>query len=79
MPHDKWLQIKDIFNSALEYSGEERENYLAEACSSDKELRREVEILLHSYESDFMELPILAKVSEPDEKVFNQINIGDKI
>ena len=48
MRRDKWIKIKEIFNKAIEISGEERENYLEKECENDKELRREVDSLLNS-------------------------------
>jgi tRNA A-37 threonylcarbamoyl transferase component Bud32/tetratricopeptide (TPR) repeat protein len=55
-----WRQVKEILNSALDLDASEREAYLAAVCSGDSGLRQEVEDLLHSYRSEFMEQPIVA-------------------
>ena len=55
MTGSEWQKVKSIFDSAVELPPEEQAAYLADACASDNELRREVEKLLGSYRSDFME------------------------
>jgi len=55
---DNWNQVKQIFNSVLELDPSGREEYLAEACAGDNAIRRQVEGLLESYLSDFLENPI---------------------
>src|SRR2546421_700081 len=50
-------RIKDIFSQALEKgAASERENYLAEACKGDPELRQQVDSLLQAHEGsgDFL-------------------------
>ncbi|HEY2866529.1 MAG TPA: protein kinase [Pyrinomonadaceae bacterium] len=63
MTSEIWQQAKDIFNSALELPEEVRNEYIADACDRDSELRRRVEELLSSYDTDFMERPIEAAES----------------
>lgn len=58
MNDERWQEVKDIFNSAVGLDGLEREEYLESACANDPELRRRVEGLIDSYDSDFMEAPI---------------------
>src|ERR1043165_4484901 len=59
MTPERWRQVEEVFNSALERAGAERDDYLAVACAEDSTLRGEVEKLLTSYEkaSGFMEEP----------------------
>jgi hypothetical protein len=35
MTPERWQQIKQVFNSALERTGNERPGFLAEACGND--------------------------------------------
>ena len=46
MTPERWRQVKDICGTVLEHTPEERDALLAELCSGDDELRREVEGLL---------------------------------
>ena len=60
MTPERWRQVEEVFNSALERAvGPERDQYLARACAEDESLRGEVERLLASYEkaSGFIEEP----------------------
>lgn len=58
----RWQQIKQIFEGALELHGAEREAYLTSACAGETEVREEVDSLLRSYEvaGSFMEAPAVA-------------------
>jgi eukaryotic-like serine/threonine-protein kinase len=44
--HERWENIKDLFDRALALAPEDRTRFLAEACGEDSELRSEVEALL---------------------------------
>jgi len=46
MSPERWQQVKEIFNSAINYRPEERGVFLSQACSGDENLRREVESLI---------------------------------
>ncbi|MCM3874007.1 MAG: protein kinase [Pyrinomonadaceae bacterium] len=46
MTPDRWQQISEVFNAAMEREPEEREVFLDQACSRDQTLRREVESLI---------------------------------
>jgi serine/threonine protein kinase/tetratricopeptide (TPR) repeat protein len=48
MTPERWQQIRDVLEQALELAPGERSAYLNRACSSDQSLRREVETLLAS-------------------------------
>src|SRR5574341_884945 len=50
MDANRWKKIKEVYDRALDLSGEEREGFLAEACAGDDDLRREVESLLAAHE-----------------------------
>ena len=71
----RWQQIKQIFEGALELHGAEREAYLNSACEGQIEVREEVDSLLRSYEvaGSFMEAPAVAHTAdtfaEPDQKL----------
>jgi eukaryotic-like serine/threonine-protein kinase len=59
MKTERWKQVNDLFQSAVERASGERAAFLHEACRGDEGLRREVESLLTSYEraENFIELP----------------------
>lgn len=46
---DRWNRIQQLFHESLERYGAERDEFLAEACGDDLELRGEVEALLHHH------------------------------
>jgi serine/threonine protein kinase len=50
MTANRWQQIKDIFESALEREKDERAAFLLEACAGDESLRKEVESLVAAHE-----------------------------
>ncbi len=59
MTPDRWQQIQDVFNAAVERPAAERVAFLDTACAADADLRREVESLLATYDEDpdFLEDP----------------------
>lgn len=59
MDAQRWQQIKEIFNSALQYEPAQRSAFLVDACNGDDSLRNEVESLIASHEKDggFMDSP----------------------
>src|SRR5262249_55194916 len=59
MDAKRWGQIKEIYDRALDLSGDEREGFLAEACAGDDDLRREIESLLaaHADAGTFLQSP----------------------
>jgi len=59
MKAERWKQVNDLFQSAVERAPGERAAFLHEACHGDEGLRREVDSLLSSYEraENFIELP----------------------
>ena len=59
MTPERWAQIRQIFDGALERSEVDRAAYLRVVCARDDDLRREVESLLSSHDSagDFLDKP----------------------
>jgi serine/threonine protein kinase/tetratricopeptide (TPR) repeat protein len=77
MTPDRLERIKELFESALEQDSAERTSFLAQACSSDDDLRAQVVQLLAQHESacDFLEHPLaqvrdVAITSRPPRSVF---------
>src|SRR6266567_1250688 len=50
MTPERWLQLKQIFQSALERDPAERSAFLRQACAGDPALRSEVESLISSHD-----------------------------
>ncbi len=59
MTPERWAQIRQIFDGALERPQQDRAAYLRVRCARDDELRREVESLLTNYDGseDFLSTP----------------------
>jgi len=60
MTPERWQQVQDVLEKALELAPGERSAYLKQACSSDPSLRQEVETLLASSDhvrSSFLQSP----------------------
>ena len=70
MAPERWRQIEDIFNAALEREPPERPAFLENACSGDEALRRRVEALL---QQDGQDGELL---SQPIEKVVDEVLAG---
>lgn len=62
MTPERWSQIEEIFQTALDLPLVERAKYVHDTCGDDVELRDEVEKLLAQFDesSDFIEQPIVA-------------------
>lgn len=79
MTPQKWQQIKDVFQSAIEIDSGRRSSFLREACRGDGELRNEVErlIVLHEQAGEFIETPAVDLTvalfnEEPDQSVIGK-------
>lgn len=61
MKAERWKQVDDLLDAALELSSDEREKFLNKRCNGDEELRREVLSLLAAHEkaSGFMSDPAI--------------------
>ncbi|HXF41920.1 MAG TPA: protein kinase [Blastocatellia bacterium] len=66
MRPDRWRQIDEIFQAALDRAPAERAGFLDHACKSDPSLRREVESLIDSAENagSFIEDPVFKEAAE---------------
>jgi serine/threonine protein kinase len=66
MSPERWQQVKELLDEALQREPQERERFLDEACAGDDELRGEVSTLLVSFNSgeSFMERPVIGEVAE---------------
>ena len=51
MTPERWRQVEEIFQAALDLSPEDRNRYVDEICQEDSDLRRDVESLLSQYDS----------------------------
>lgn len=51
MTPERWVQIKQIFQDALEREPAERDSFLAEACGADGDLRAELGRMLEEHDS----------------------------
>jgi len=58
---ERWKEVERLYHNTLERRPEERAAYLAEVCSNDEALRREVESLLayQAESEEFIESPAL--------------------
>lgn len=81
MTPERWQQVKEIFNSAINYRPEERGLFLSQACSGDDNLREEVESLIASHEQsgNFIDEPAFVAAASllADEK--RELSVGDTI
>ena len=66
MTSERWLQVKELLNAALDRQGVERAAYLAEACGADVDLRREIDTLINASDSvgEFLEKPVTEAVPQ---------------
>jgi serine/threonine protein kinase/tetratricopeptide (TPR) repeat protein len=57
MTPERWKQVEEIFNAALDHPVDEREAFLTEACGDDPSLRQHVVHLINCHEQagDFIE------------------------
>jgi serine/threonine protein kinase/tetratricopeptide (TPR) repeat protein len=60
MTPERWQQVEEIFQAALDRTPEERVRYVCDACADDVDLRRDVESLLLQHESagNLLEQPL---------------------
>lgn len=69
---ERWQQIKNVFNLALEYEPAQRPSFLSKACDNDEALQKEVESLLAAHEKDgsFIDSPVFKSMvdHEPELK-----------
>jgi pentatricopeptide repeat protein len=51
MTPERWRQVEEIFQAALDLGPQERARFVGEACATDTTLKRDVEALLSQHES----------------------------
>ena len=62
MTPEEWEQIERIFNQALSLPPTQRQEFLNQACGSNAELRRQIELMIESDEdTGFLNTPVAAK------------------
>lgn len=66
MTPERWQQVKEIFNSAIQYKPDGRAAFLSQACGRDKALLEEVESLIKAHEKDgsFIDSPAYEAAAE---------------
>jgi tetratricopeptide (TPR) repeat protein/tRNA A-37 threonylcarbamoyl transferase component Bud32 len=66
MTLERWHQVKELFDSALQCEPDQRSIFLSRACGEDASLRREVESLIASHEKDgsFIDSPAYQAAAE---------------
>jgi serine/threonine-protein kinase len=64
MNRDDYQQVKQIFHSALDIAPDNLADYLNEQCSDNTAIRQEVERLLDSHDSDYLEHPAIEAMAE---------------
>lgn len=77
MTPDDYKKVKEIFQSVLDAPPEQRTAELGARCSDDPSLRHEVERLLDSYESEYLESP--AVVTADAEITGDSLTAGSEI
>ncbi|HEY9402795.1 MAG TPA: protein kinase, partial [Pyrinomonadaceae bacterium] len=62
MTPERWKQVEELFQAALDVPRDERPRFIAEAGAADDALRKQVEALVAQYEEagDFIEAPAFA-------------------
>jgi serine/threonine-protein kinase len=74
---ERWQQLRNVFEAALDKDDLSRSAYLDQACGADSSLRREVEALLKSHSADdFLEKPAYEAVPELFDSGTGDILIG---
>jgi TolB-like protein/Flp pilus assembly protein TadD len=60
MTPERWRQVEEIFQEALDLQPDQRNQYILEACSGDDMLRRDVQLLLSQHDSagELLEVPV---------------------
>ena len=51
MTPERWQQVEEIFQAAVDLGPTERERYVSQACAADPSLKRDVETLLLQHDS----------------------------
>ncbi|MFZ4985093.1 MAG: protein kinase domain-containing protein [Blastocatellia bacterium] len=70
----QWMRVREIFEAALELTGDDRDSFLRDRCGNDVDLRRKVERLIRALEnnSDFLESPLDLQTDSDDFQPLDQ-------
>jgi serine/threonine protein kinase/tetratricopeptide (TPR) repeat protein len=82
MTPERWEHVCEILEKTLSLKGQDRELYLADACTNDPDLRREVESLLASHDqagSRFLNVDPLATDGLQDDLQPTSVRVGRRI
>jgi len=81
MTPERWQQVEEVLQAALDRSPHERESFLNEACPDDEELRQDASSLVDAYDEagDFIEEPAIAHDAHVLLSNHEQNNIGREI
>jgi serine/threonine protein kinase/Flp pilus assembly protein TadD len=81
MKRERWQQVNDLFQSAIERAAEERPAFLKEACRGDERLRREVERLIafDDRAGNFIETPAFEVAPEFLTNDSASVRVGESI
>jgi len=79
MTPERWKQVEEVFQGALDRPHEERQTFIAEKCGEDDSLRRQVEALVAQYEAagDFIEAPAYAGNFTPGSTPFKTAHLDN--
>ena len=72
MTPERWQQIDELYQAAVDHDASRRATFLSQACAGDIELRREVETLIASHEQAG------SFIAEPAVKVVARVLAGDR-
>src|SRR5947207_15292355 len=81
MTSERWQQVEEVLQAALDRPPHERSSFLNEACSGDEGLRQEASSLIDAYDEagDFIEEPAIAHDAHVLLGNNGQDNIGSEI
>src|SRR5438067_184073 len=81
MTSERWQQVEEVLQAALDRPAHERSSFLNEACSGDEGLRQEASSLIDAYDEagDFIEEPAIAHDAHVLISNHQQNNIGREI
>src|SRR5437588_3299292 len=81
MTSERWQQVEEVLQAALDRSPHERASFLNEACSGDEALQQEASSLIDAYDEagDFIEEPAIVHDAHVLISNHQQNNIGREI
>ncbi len=79
MTPERWQQLKEIFQSALERDAAERSAFLNQACAGDAALRSEVESLIASHDQAGNSIEAMAGQAAAEMLADDRAIVGQRI